>query len=90
MKDNLDFGVQSYCFRHFKDNAVLARKVREIGLDKIELCGVHADFSQPKAFEEVVKIYGQAGVSIVSIGVQTFQGDDGEKARGGQRNHFRL
>ena len=80
MENNFDFGVQSYCFRHFKENAVVARKVREIGLDKIELCGVHADFSRKEPFEEVVNTYAQAGVSIVSLGVQTFQGDDGEKA----------
>ena len=30
-----DFGVQSYCFRNFKDNAVVADKVLEIGLDSI-------------------------------------------------------
>ncbi len=51
----LDFGVQSYCFRNFKNNADVAQKVREIGVDKIELCGVHADFNQPSAFKDVVK-----------------------------------
>jgi len=74
-----DFGVQSYCFRNFKDNADVAKKVRQIGLDKIELCGVHADFSKPEALKDIVKIYKDAGVSIVSLGVQTFVGDEGEK-----------
>jgi len=74
-----NFGVQSYCFRHFKDNADVAKKVREIGLDKIELCGVHADFSDPAAFNDVIKTYADEGVSIVSIGVQTFKGDDVER-----------
>ncbi len=69
-----DFGVQSYCFRHFKENAQVARMVREIGLDKIELCGVHADLGDPAAFGEVVKIYREEGVSVISIGVQTCQG----------------
>ena len=80
MSKNPDFGVQSYCFRHFKDNAVLAKKVRDLGLNKIELCGVHADFSQPEAFKEVVATYQKAGVSIISLGVQTFDGHDHEKA----------
>jgi len=79
-KPSLQFGVQSYCFRHFKDNTVVAEKVRGIGLDRIELCGVHADFNDPKAFGDVVSIYRQAGVSVISIGVQTFNGDDGERA----------
>ncbi|MFA9476795.1 sugar phosphate isomerase/epimerase family protein [Phycisphaerales bacterium AB-hyl4] len=71
----LDFGVQSYCFRNTKDNAELARKVREIGLDKIEICAVHADFSDPAAFKDIVKTYADEGVAIVSLGVQTFTGD---------------
>ena len=70
-----DFGVQSYCFRETKDNAAVAAKVREIGLDKIEVCGVHADLGDPKAFENVVKTYRDGGVSVVSIGVETFTGD---------------
>lgn len=79
MSQAIDFGVQSYCFRNFKDNAQVASKVRGIGLDKIELCGIHADFNKPEAFPEIVDIYSKAGVSIVSVGVQTFRGDDSEK-----------
>jgi len=76
----LDFGVQSFCFRNFKDNSTVAKKVRGIGLDKIEVCGIHADFSKPDAFLEVVDTYRKEGVSIVSIGVQTFEGNGGERA----------
>jgi len=75
----LDYGVQSFCFRNFKDNADVAQKVREIGLDKIEVCQVHADFKQPDAWKAIVKTYQDAGVSVVSIGVQTFTGDPSEK-----------
>lgn len=74
-----DFGVQSYCFRTVKENVDVARKVRQIGVDKLELCGVHADFSKPDAFKDVVKTYRDAGVSIVSLGVQTFVGADSER-----------
>jgi sugar phosphate isomerase/epimerase len=70
-----EFGVQSYCFRHFKDNAAVAKMVRQIGLDKIEVCGVHADLNDPAAFKDVVKTYQDEGVSVVSIGVETFTGD---------------
>jgi sugar phosphate isomerase/epimerase len=79
MQSSLNFGVQSYCFREFKDNAVVAGKVRDLGLDRIELCGVHADFENPTAVPKIVEIYRQAGVSIVSIGVQTFDGNENEK-----------
>jgi sugar phosphate isomerase/epimerase len=75
-----DFGVQSYCFRSFKDNVDVARKVRQIGVNKLEICGVHADFLKPGDFKDIVKIYTDAGVEIVSLGVQTFVGADSEKS----------
>ncbi|MGE9297306.1 MAG: sugar phosphate isomerase/epimerase family protein [Puniceicoccales bacterium] len=74
-----DFGVQSYCFRNIKDNATVAAKVKEIGLDKIEVCAIHADFDDLEGWKKIVEIYRNAGVSIVSIGVQTFTGADNER-----------
>lgn len=74
-----NFGVQSYCFRHFKDNATVAGLVKKIGLDTIEMCAVHADFDNLKAWKDVVKIYGDAGIGIVSLGVQTFVGAASER-----------
>jgi sugar phosphate isomerase/epimerase len=79
MSQSINFGVQSYCFREFKDNVVVAKKVRDLGLDRIELCAVHASFEDAGAFKEVVQTYRDAGVSIVSIGVQTFDGNENEK-----------
>lgn len=73
------YGIQSYCFRTIKDNATVAKNVRTLGLDKIELCGVHADFHDLTGLKDIVKIYQEAGVSIVSIGVQTFNGNDNER-----------
>jgi sugar phosphate isomerase/epimerase len=75
----LDFGVQSYCFRETKKNEDVAKKVREIGLNKVEICGVHADFHQVSAFKDVAAIYQEAGVSIVSFGVETFVGNANER-----------
>jgi len=80
MTSSIDFGVQSYCFRETKDNAALAGKIRAIGLDQVELCGLHADFSRPSEFPAVVDTYRSAGVSIVSLGVQTFVGAKDERA----------
>ncbi|MEX0744644.1 MAG: sugar phosphate isomerase/epimerase family protein [Phycisphaeraceae bacterium] len=74
-----DLGVQSYCFRHFKDNSRVAELVREIDLEAIELCGVHADFDNPETFDDTIKIYRDAGVQILAIGVQTFTGDTGRE-----------
>ena len=80
MSAALDYGVQSFCFRHFKNNADVAQKVKDIGLDKIEICQVHADFKNPDGWKDTVKTYQDAGVSVISIGVQTFSGDPSEKS----------
>jgi sugar phosphate isomerase/epimerase len=79
MSKALDYGVQSYCFRETKSNAEVAQKVREIGVDKLEICGVHADFHNISAFKDVARTYKDAGVSIVSFGVETFVGNDNER-----------
>jgi len=73
-----DFGVQSFCFRHFSDNKDVADMVRAIGLSTIELCGVHADFDDLDDAKRITEIYQSAGVSIVSIGVQCFTGQSNE------------
>jgi sugar phosphate isomerase/epimerase len=75
----LDFGVQSYCFREFKNNAEVADKIVEIGLNKIELCAVHVDFHNPGAFKDVVRTYTDKGIAIVSLGVETFVGNENER-----------
>ena len=79
MSAALYYGVQSFCFRHFKDNADVAKKVLEIGVNSIEVCAVHADFNDPTGWKDVVKTYNDAGVAIVSIGVQTFTGKDSDR-----------
>jgi sugar phosphate isomerase/epimerase len=70
-----DFGVQSYCFRNFKDNAKVAELTKMIGVKKIELCAIHVDFDDVDSFKRELEIYRKAGVEVVSIGVQTFVGD---------------
>ncbi|MDQ8202316.1 sugar phosphate isomerase/epimerase [Pelagicoccus sp. SDUM812003] len=72
--------VQSYCFREFKESAEVASKTREIGLDHIEVCELHADFRNPNEWKRIVEIYESFGVSIVSIGVQTFDGNEDDES----------
>jgi hypothetical protein len=68
--------VQSYCFRGTKDNAAVAGKVKACGLSAIEVCGVHVDFAAPATFADAVRTYRDAGVAIVSAGVNRISGDD--------------
>ncbi len=73
-----DLAVQSFCFRGFKDNDEVARLVRECGFARIELCAVHADFSDESAFDDIVGAYTDGGVQIVSIGVERLGTDETE------------
>ena len=66
-------GVQSLCFRHYETNPEVIREVQACGLNAIELCGKHADFSNRATFDEVIRTYRRAGVKIVAIGVQGFR-----------------
>jgi sugar phosphate isomerase/epimerase len=70
-----ELAVQSYCFRGFKSNEEVADKVLECGLRKLELCAVHADFTDESGFDAVIDTYRKRGVEIVSIGVQGFKND---------------
>lgn len=77
IKDNL--GAQSYCYRHFKDNATVIEKLKASNVSQIELCGVHADFTDESSFDGVIKEYSDAGVEIVSIGVQMLSADEAKE-----------
>ena len=80
-----NLAVQSWCFRSFKDNQKVADLLKGLGLSNIELCGVHCDFMTPGVWDGVLKTYKDAGVGIVSIGVEGFS-PDAEAAR--QRFEF--
>jgi inosose dehydratase len=68
-------GIQSWCFRNFKDNEIMLPLLKKCGAQAIELCGVHADFSKPETFAGVFAIYKKHGVKIVSTGVNGITGD---------------
>jgi sugar phosphate isomerase/epimerase len=80
MSTKIPFGIQSYCFRNFKDNKTVARKVSRLGLKSIELCGVHVDLGDVEAVKKAAAIYKKAGIAVTSIGVQTFTGQESERA----------
>jgi sugar phosphate isomerase/epimerase len=79
MSNKIDFGVQSWCFRHFKDNPTVAKLVRDIGVHSTELCSAYADFHKPAEFGNIVKTYRDAGVKICSLGVLTLKGEPNER-----------
>lgn len=72
--------VQSWCFRETKDNGKVVEVVRSLGLSHIELCRSHCDFNKPEVFDDVIGIYRDGKVGIVSIGVELL-GPDEEACR---------
>jgi sugar phosphate isomerase/epimerase len=73
-------GVQSYCFRSIKDLPALGKAVKACGLERLELCGVHADFQKPETFAAAIATLRQGGVTVVSTGVNGI-GPDAARAR---------
>ncbi|RMD74045.1 MAG: sugar phosphate isomerase/epimerase [Lentisphaerae bacterium] len=75
MKLEHGLGVQSYCFRGFKKHEDVIAKVNELELKAIEICRVHVNFDDPSVFDEAIQAYRNAGIQIVSIGIETLSGD---------------
>ena len=71
-----ELGIQSYCFRGFKDNAQVADLLRQCGSSAIELCAVHIDFSDRDQHAGVIETYRKAGVRICSMGVESLNQDE--------------
>jgi sugar phosphate isomerase/epimerase len=65
-------GVQSWTFRNFKPIDAMLAQVKAAGLDRIELCGAHANFEDPSTWQATVDACKAAGVTVESMGVQTF------------------
>jgi sugar phosphate isomerase/epimerase len=70
-----NIGVQSWSFRHFKTIGEMLAQVKAVGVSRIELCGAHAQFDDPTQHQVAIDACKAAGVEIVSIGVQSFNGD---------------
>lgn len=71
-----NLGVQSWCFRNFKQHEDVIEKVKECGLDRVELSSAHVDWKDADSFDDVIKIYRDNGITICSIGVVPFADDE--------------
>jgi inosose dehydratase len=68
-------GIQSYCFRGFKTLGEVLPRLTACGVNTIELCRVHVDFTRPDDFAAAVAQCRAAGVRIASLGVERFAAD---------------
>ena len=72
-RENL--GLKSYSFNEIEDNRAVAAAVKSCGVRGIDLSGSHVDYDDPTGQEEVLAIYGEAGIRISGIGVVKLQND---------------
>lgn len=72
-------GIQTWCFRHFKQNQEVIDQSKSCKVSAVELAGVHADFSNEALFDKVIRQYQEAGIQILSIGVQRLANDAGKE-----------
>lgn len=72
----MKLGLQSYCLRNTRSNEEVADRVRELGLDELELCAIHVDFQDSASFPGIVDLYNRMGVRISSSGVNLITGNE--------------
>lgn len=70
--------VQSWCYRNYKTLPELAAAVKETGLNRIELCGIHCNFADLSTHKETVSFFENNGIKIVSTGVNAFTGSEAQ------------
>ena len=75
-----ELGVQSYCFRGFKEASGVIGAQAGCGVDRLEMCGVHLEVSGPDTAAELAGYTG-AGVKITAFGGHGIHADDEAGAR---------
>lgn len=74
--DKINLGLQSYCLREFTQKEALVEKLKECGLDTVEICGVHVDFHNSEQVDEIIAYLKENGITINSAGVNSFTSDE--------------
>lgn len=77
----MDIAMQSYSLRGFKKNEKVIESLKELGINKIELCGVHIDFMDESKYDEVINLYKKNGIDIISIGVNGFSNNEANERK---------
>jgi len=70
-------GIQSFCFRAFKEHERLCEALRECGVTHFELCGAH--IRPDKDFDGAVaalELYRRNGITVSAYGVHGFGADE--------------
>lgn len=65
-----EIGIQSYCYRYFKELPAFLDKLVASGVKATEICGIQVDFNKPETFDKAIETCNDYGVKILSIGVE--------------------
>ncbi|MBN1555375.1 MAG: sugar phosphate isomerase/epimerase [Phycisphaerae bacterium] len=79
MNLNEELGVKGYCFRGYPDNPTVAAKIKECGVNRVDLSGPQCDFRDPDLHETTIETFRNAGVKIVGIGAVQLHGDQADE-----------
>lgn len=73
-----NLAIQSFCFRAYKEHEQVIDALKECGLDKIELCGVHLDPIKGSSSELTAAIerYRNSGIRMTAFGVHVFTNNE--------------
>ena len=69
-----NLGIQSWCYRNYKTLDTFLPALKSAGVNATEICGVQVDFNKPETFSEAVKKCNDAGVKVLSIGIEYLDG----------------
>jgi sugar phosphate isomerase/epimerase len=73
--NNIELGVQSYCFREFS-NQEIVDGLKSLGIGAIELCSRHLDAADSSQVDEVLGLYRDNGITVNSFGINRFPNDE--------------
>jgi inosose dehydratase len=68
-------GIQSWCYRNYKTISEFIPALKSAGVSATEICGVQVDFNKPETFAGAIKQLNDAGVKVLSIGVEHISSD---------------
>lgn len=71
-----ELGIQSFVLRAFKTKEELAVKVRETGLDRIELCSIHYDRDDPSSLAAVAEYLRTQAITVTGVGTERLPDDE--------------
>lgn len=78
-----NLAIQSFCFRAYKEHEQVIDALKQCGLDKIELCGVHVNPIKDRSseLEGLVETYRSSGIRMTAFGVHVLTNNEDDNRK---------